>query len=270
MHTAIRSIAALASLAALSPAAAQVPPDSARTPMDIQPHVYEVSPEHAAFLAAARQAAEDQGFLEVSGTAQVSVPADRARVVFAVETEGQTAGQASTANAERMTAVLEAVRGTGSAGLTVETHGYTLQPEYARPAGEPRDAPTIAGYRAQNHVAATTSDPDAVGAIIDAAIGAGANRVASLTFEASDTQQARQEALRLAVARARSEAEAMANALGVPLGPPMEVRGGANVPGPPPLYRAAMMEAAASTPVEPGQQVVTANVTIKYRLGGQG
>ncbi len=270
MHTAIRPLAALAWLVTLTPVAAQVPPDSARPPMDLQPHVYEVSPEHAAFLARARQAAEEQGFLEVSGTAQVSVPADRARVVFAVETEGRTAGQASTANADRMTEVLQAVRGTGAAGLSVETHGYTLQPEYARPTGEPRGAPSIVGYRAQNHVSATISEPDAVGGVIDAAIGAGANRVASLAFEASDTDAARQEALRMAVARARSEAQAMAEALGVPLGSPMEVRGGANLPGPGPQYRAAMMEAAVSTPVEPGQQVVTANVTIKYRLGGQG
>ena len=251
-------LATMATLVACTPTMAQEDPGTPR------PHVYEVAPEHEALLEALRQQ-QEAGFLEVSGSGRVSVPADRARVVFAVETEGPTAEEASSANAELMTSVLEAVRATGAPGLTIETHGYTLQPEYARPTAQDR-SPSISGYRAQNHVAATTSDGDGVGRIIDAAVGAGANRVASLVFEASDTEEARQEALRMAVAQARAQAETMAAALGVPLGPPMEVRGNANVPGPPPRVMAMRVEAA-NTPIEAGAQMVTANVTIRYALG---
>lgn len=251
-------LATLAVLAASSPATAQ------EDAGPVRPHVYEVAPEHAAVLEALRPR-QEAGFLEVSGSGRVSVPADRARVVFAVETEGQTAGAASSTNAELMAAVLEAVRATGTAGLEIETHGYTLQPEYARPADQDR-SPSISGYRAQNHVSVTTEDVDGVGRVIDAAVGAGSNRVASLVFEASDTEEARQEALRMAVAQARAQAEAMAAALGVPLGPPMEVRGGANAPGRPPRALAMRVEGA-NTPIEAGGQMVTANVTIRYALG---
>jgi len=251
-------LATMALLTACTPATAQ---EDTSTP---RPHVYEVAPEHAALLEALRQQ-QEAGFLEVSGSGRVSVPADRARVVFAVETESQTAGAASSANAELMAAVLEAVRATGTPGLRIETHGYSLQPEYARPTAQDR-SPSISGYRAQNHVSVTMEDVDGVGRVIDAAVGAGANRVASLVFEASDTEDARQEALRMAVAQARAQAEAIAAALDVPLGPPMEVRGGANVPGPRPRAMAMRVEAAA-TPIEAGAQMVTANVTIRYALG---
>lgn len=260
MHSRLILLVSAATLATATPAAPQTegaPP---------QPNIYTVPQEQADLLLQART--QEPAFLEVNGTARVSVPADRAAIVFAVETEGKTAAEASTTNADAMTAVLAAVRGTNAPGLVIETHGYSLSPQYARPsAGE--GAPTIDRYRALNNVAVTVTDVDGVGRIIDAAIGAGANRVASLSFEASDTDAARGQALRMAIQRAREEAMAMAEALGVELGPPIEVHGGANVPGPVPQFRAAMvMERAADTPVEAGGQEVVANVTVRFRLGG--
>jgi len=114
-------------------------------------------------------------------------------------------------------------------------------------------------------------DVTAVGRLIDAGVGSGSNQVTSLQFEARDTQVARAEALRRAVQNARMEAETMASALGVQLGPVLELQGGAQAPPPPPpmpMYRMAMQEAAAPTPIEAADQTVTAQVTIKYRLGG--
>ncbi|MGD2071394.1 MAG: SIMPL domain-containing protein [Gemmatimonadota bacterium] len=208
-------------------------------------------------------------FLEVSGTAQVSVPADRARIRFAVETRAPTAAEATGQNADRMDAVVGALRGLDLEGARLETSGYQLTPVYRRPerGGEQQ---VIDAYRALNHVELTVDDVDAVGRALDAGIEAGANRVAGLSFEARDTDEARLEAVRAAVAKARQEAQAMAGALGLPLGPPLEVRGGAQVPTPPRpvayMRMDAAMEQAAPTPVEPGEQTVTASVTIKYRL----
>jgi uncharacterized protein YggE len=216
----------------------------------------------------AQEAADPVPFVQVNGSATVEVSPDRARVRFAVETEGASARDASTRNAERMDAVITAVRGTRLPGLEVETSGYDLQPQYGRQ--DRQGAPMITGYRATNHVLVTVDDVSAAGRLIDVAIEAGANRVASLTFEARNTDAARREAITLAVREARLQAEAMASALGVSLGAALEVHGGAQMPGPrPPQYM--RMEAAAmdvSTPIEPGQQSVTASVTVKFRLGG--
>jgi uncharacterized protein YggE len=75
------------------------------------------------------------------------------------------------------------------------------------------------------------------------------------------------EALREAVKRAREEAQTMADAMGVRLGPALEVRSGGPSGGPTVLYRSMATEmAAARTPIEAGEQTVSASVTITYRI----
>lgn len=225
-------------------------------------HIYEVAPEQLA------QAA-DTGFVEVNGSASVDVPADQGQVAFAVETRAETADEAAAANADAMDAVLRALRQAGFPGLELETFGYTLRPEYSSPAPQagPRER-TIVAYVALNNVRATVDDVEQVGRLIDVAIGAGANRVSSIAFTASDTEEARSRALSAAVASARTQAQAIAEALGRTLGPALEVRGGADRPIPRPMMDVAVarMEAA-TTPIEAGDQVVTANVTVRFALG---
>jgi uncharacterized protein YggE len=217
------------------------------------------------------QTPEPAPFIQVNGTAQVFVPSDRARLNFAVVTEAVTAAEAAAQNSTQMEATIRGIRGTGVAGLQVESWGYELQPRYSvqRPT-DPDQTPRIVGYRAMNNVRVTVDEVTAVGRLIDAAVTAGANRVTSLQFEARNTDAARAEALRQAVQNARSQAEAMASALGVPLGPALEVQGGAQAPMPPPMpyMRDLQMQAAAPpTPIEAAEQSVFANVSIKYRLG---
>jgi len=213
-------------------------------------------------------AGPEGGTIQVSGQAQIQVPADRVRISLSVETEAASAREASQLNAARMEAVMEALRRTGVRGLEIETFGYSLSPEYRYPNREDPSRQTISGYRALNNIRVTAGDVDAAGAILDAGIGAGANRVVDLRFEATDTREARLQALREAVQTAREEARTLAEAMGVSLGPPLEVQGGASPGEPRVLARAAMFAeaAAAPTPIEAGAQTVSANVTILYRI----
>jgi hypothetical protein len=155
-------------------------------------------------------------------------------------------------------------------GVQVETFGYNLRPDYSVTEQRPLQTRVIAGYTALNNVRASAADVAAAGRLIDAAIRAGANRVSSLAFEASDTGPARQEALTQAVRLATAQAETMARALGRTLGPPLEVRGGAEQPYPRAggevMFRA--LEAAADTPIEAADLTVSASVTIRFVLGG--
>jgi uncharacterized protein YggE len=211
--------------------------------------------------------------LVLTGTAQVEAEPDRARVVFAVETEGSTAREAGEANADLMTEVSAAIRaavGT-TAGFRLETSGYSLTPLYG-PYRDGRNAEII-GYIARNSIQVRMDVVDQSGTLIDAALGAGANRVAGIGFDLRNPEPVRHEAVRQAIAQARSEAEVMAAALGMRLGPPIEVQGGADFYYPPQPYMAARGEAmmmdqaaAAPTPVESGMQTVTARVTIRFRL----
>lgn len=265
-----RSIAPLPLLLALAAcggagAAAQrpAPPDDGLT----HAYLYEVSREHAA-AAHALGAQEAQPFVEVTGTATVAVRPDRVRASFAVETRAKVAGEASAQNAALMDAVMRALRASGIPGLEIETFGYSLRPEYVW--SEPSRSQVIDGYTAVNHVRVSASEVAAAGRLVDAAIRAGANRVSSLAFEASDTGSAREEALASAVRSATAQARIMATALGRTLGAPLEVRGGAQIPSPRGGPEIAFMRAAdaVETPIEAGDVSVSASVTIRFALGG--
>lgn len=229
-------------------------------------HVYEVPVER--LREQAGQEAPEPGWIQVSGTGSVDVPPDRAAVAFAVETRAGDAGPAAQANADAMDAVLSALRAGGFEGLELETFGYSLRPEYS--VNNNQRTREIVAYTTLNNVRATVEDVDLVGRVIDTAIGAGANRVAGISFFASDTDVARSEAMAAAVRDATAEARVIAESLGYALGPPLEVNGGAQRPIPVDMVESglrAMSVQAAPTPIEAGNQTVTASVTIKFALG---
>lgn len=224
----------------------------------------------AAATLALRVAEADTGFVSVTGTARVRVAADRARVRFAVETEAPTAAQAADRNAEQMDQAVRAVRDAAGPEGSIETAGYNINPVYRQPPRDQGGEPRIVAYRATNQLVVTLTDVDRVGTVLDAAVAAGINRVAGLSFYAEDTREARLEALRRATEHAREEARVLAEALGVSLGDPLEVHTSTDMPSP---RNEVMMRSAdvmqASTPIEAGEQDVVASVSIRYRLGGR-
>lgn len=210
---------------------------------------------------------EEPRVLQVSARATVQRAPDRAVVELAVETEAETAREASARNAEVMQRVLSALGRLGVPETRIQTTRIELQPRHDRPRDRP---PTIVGYRAANQVVVRLDDIDLVGRVVDAAVQAGANRVTGIRFEISDPDTAYHEALRLAVERARAEAQVVAAALDEPLGPALRVNtGGMQLP--PPQVRMAEarmeMDVEAATPVQPGEMEVHATVSITYRIG---
>ncbi|MGH7482568.1 MAG: SIMPL domain-containing protein [Longimicrobiales bacterium] len=209
--------------------------------------------------------------ISVTGTGSVQVPPDQATVLLAVETVAPTAQRAAAENAEKMTRIIDAVRALGIAEEDIRTTSYDLSPIYRQeprpmPEQEPSE-PAIVGYRASNMVEVTLEDIEMPGPVIDAAIDAGANRVAGLTFGIEDPVEARQEALELAVRSARAEAEAVAAAAGVGLGEPITITVGPDFVIPYPSYaRMERADMAVATPVQPGDLTVSASVTIVYEL----
>ena len=91
--------------------------------------------------------------------------------------------------------------------------------------------------------------------------------MASIGFEAADTEAARSEALSLAVRNGREEARTIAETLGHELGPALEVRGGADRPAPRDIDMNMILMRAEATPIEPGERTVGANVTVRFALG---
>lgn len=225
-------------------------------------------------VAAARQdspPAEAPRTLSVEATASVDRPPQQAVLQLAVENQQGTAQQASQSNAEAMSRLVAALRRLDISGDHIRTTAYTLNPVYSNPGpGQPDRTPRITGYRALNMVQITVDSLPRLGAVIDAAVAAGANRIAGLSFQLRDSESPRLEALQAAVAKARRQAETVAQAAGQHLGPPLSIELNTSQPTPPPLYRAAALEAARSveTPVEAGALRVSVTVHIVYRLDG--
>lgn len=212
----------------------------------------------------------DERTVTVQATGEVEREPEQAVLRVAVETFAESADEAAERNAERVADVLDALDRLGIAEDQRRTVRYDVRPEYERrpdPSRGERDR-RIVGYRVVNMLEVTIAEIDRVGDVIDAAIGAGANRIAGLSFGLADPAGVRHAALREAVRNARAEAAAIAEAAGRRLGPLLRASA-AGARGGPPVRRleaAQAMEVDARTPVEPGTLTVTATVTAVYAL----
>jgi uncharacterized protein YggE len=209
--------------------------------------------------------------LTVVGEGEVMAAPDLAVLQLAVETEAPQADAAARRNAEVTERVLAAIRPLVGEDGDVGTAGYSLYPEYEPPPEPERQAegPRIRGYRASNEVRVELRDLARVGRVIDAAIGAGANRVSSLAFALEERGPQVRSALAQAGQEARAEAEAAAAALGVRLGPVLQAstgEAGPPMPVPMPQMARMAMDASVATPVEPGDVAVRVTLHVTYGI----
>lgn len=191
---------------------------------------------------------------------------DRALIDIGVQTRAATAEQAGAENARRVQAVLAALRALGLGSDQLSTVNYNVYPETRYEQGDRE--PKIIGYNVVNSVRAELRKQEQVGPAIDAALKAGANVINSLSFYASDPAPARRVALQQAVEKARTDAEALAQAAGGRLGRLLELSTAEGMRPPQPMYRleARAVAADASTPIEPGQQTITVQVTARWEF----
>lgn len=227
--------------------------------------------QSAAAQVAPVQASPAARTIRVSGMGEVRVKPDLATVQFAVETTGTTAEEASAANASLMERVIATILGSGVVRDDVRTSGYSVFPEYAdTPRNDGMQPPQIRGYRAMNMVSVRTTNLDRIGALIDAGLRAGANRLNGVSFEVVNSSAAEAEALEAAIGEARSAAETMARALGVQLGNVLDASTSAEIVRP--YYRAApqqdmmMSMGAAMTPIEAGEQTISASASVVFEI----
>ena len=203
--------------------------------------------------------------ITVVGRGETKISPDRANIQISVQTRAPTAAVAGAANATRQKAVFDALRKLGLKDEQLSTANYNVYPEHKY---EPNRNPVIIGYVATNTLNVEVRDLSKVGAVIDASLGAGANLISSLNFFASNIQEARQAAITAAVQVARMEAEVGARAAQGQLGGLLELTIGAYYAPPPRPMLMAKAEAAqaAETPVQPGLETVTVEVTTRWRF----
>jgi uncharacterized protein YggE len=189
------------------------------------------------------------------GHGVVTIAPDEATVTAGVHTQAASASAALAENAKLMNAVVDALKTAGGEGL--QTQQVSLYPQTDQQG-------QVTAYVADNSVSAKTKIA-AAGALIDAAVGAGANTVNGPALSVSDRDARYRDALGKAVADARLKAEALARAGGFGVGPVSSVTeedGG----GSPQVLVAAGLAGKGSTPVEPGTQEIAADVTVTFRI----
>jgi len=222
----------------------------------------------AAVSGAQEKAADAKRTITVTGQGEVKAVPDRAALSFAVETTADRASAAVAENAKRSAAVAEALKSALGGDGSVGTSGYAIEPRYdvVRP-GEARE-PRITGYVVRNEVRVEGAKVDRVGTLIDAASGAGANRIGGLALSFSNQADLLRAALEKAGADAHAEAESVARGLGVrtkgvvsatvasrpmPIGPGVQTF-------------AFEMPRVAATPVEAGPETVSATLQVVYEI----
>jgi uncharacterized protein YggE len=208
--------------------------------------------------------------IRVTATGEARANPDRAWADFGVETTGATAAAAATENARRMTQIIAALQRAGVPREDIETRDYSVYPNYVPPPNG-QGEPVLRGYRVSNTVTARTDRVASVGSLIDAALGAGANRVNGVRFGLKSPETLRTQALRQAMERGRAEAEVIATGLGVRLGRIVDASTSSEPPRPMPVMMmdAAMMSragAAPPTPIEAGEQTVAATIWLTYAI----
>jgi uncharacterized protein YggE len=200
--------------------------------------------------------------ISASAVGEAQIVPDRAMITVAVESQGQSAAAAAATNATKQTRVIDAIKAAGIPAAQIRTSGYNVYPEYAQQSSQ---GPRLTGYRANNTIQIEIRSIDAVGKVIDAALGAGATNLGSLSLFASNPDPARREALQKAVAKARADAEAVATAAGGSLGALVDLTIDP-YSEPRPMAQGRVMAMASPTPIEPGELLVQAIVRVRWQF----
>jgi uncharacterized protein YggE len=208
------------------------------------------------------QPAPARPHIVVTGQGEQRVKPERVYAEIAVESTAPTAVAAAAENARLMSAVRAALQRAGVPQQAISGAGYSVR---ARPASV-QGIPQPEGYIAANVLRLETQQFDRLGAMIDAALAAGANRVQAVRYAAGNSEDARRQALTAAIERARADAEIMARAAGGRLGPLLELSTSRfdAAPGVSYVYDVSIRGSSEATAITPQELILRANVLARW------
>lgn len=182
-------------------------------------------------------------------------------ITLGIQTQAAKATASLNANSTKANALIAELTSDGVAQKDIQTSDLSIQPVYTGPKR------VLTGYQVDNTLTVTLLDLSRAGTIIDDAAQIAGNSVVvnGISFSVHNDATVLAEARAAAVRQAVGQAHAMASAAGLVLGQLCSLVDNTAVPEPS-LPEAAAPLAASSTPVEPGEEQVTADVTAVYEL----
>jgi uncharacterized protein len=205
----------------------------------------------------ARGSAASVRTVTVTGTGSVESVPNRAGLSVGVSSDASTARAALAANAGKAANVIEALRAAGVAKTDLQTTDVTVSPRWD-------DRGRQNGFTAHSSVRVDVASVSRAGAILDAAVSAGATETSGPSFGRSDRSELYRNALKAAFADARGKAATLAGEAGASVGAVQRIEESPGVQ-PMPLF-AARAASDSATPVEPGTTEVQATVTVTFSL----
>jgi len=213
-------------------------------------------------------AAEREASVTASGAGSAEAAPDIALLHFGVTARRPTVAEGRDEVARGVARLITLARDTGLEDDDISTAALSVRPDQEF---DPKTRTSkLVGYVVSRQVTLKLKDIGRLGEITEQALGLGVTEASPATFDSSRRDELEAEALAEAARDARRRAEVMAQALGVRLGPPLQIQtGGVAGPPGPMLMRSSMAEADGMSGAEtyqPGLISVSASVTASFTL----
>ena len=206
--------------------------------------------------------------VELTINETVKARPDIATVGAGVTSRAPTAVAAMQENAKAMDAVVAKIKALGIAKDDIQTTGINLYAQYDYNQATQRQV--FRGYQASNQVSVILRKIDDTGKVLDALVAAGATDLNGPSFSIDDDTEAKAQARKTAMERARSQATEYARMTGYSGLKLLEINEAITGQAPMPMvrkaYDAIQVTAAAAPPVEPGLVGTSVIITVKYEL----
>lgn len=221
------------------------------------------------------QRMDEQSTITVSGSGDVYSKPDLGIVVFSVISEAGKIANAMKDNTEKMNAIINAMKESGTDEKDLKTLNFAIYPRYEWQKEisyyYPEGRRILVGYEISQSLQVKIRDLSKAGEIIEKAVSSGANQVGDLQFTIDDSDKLKKEAREEAIKEAKTKAKELAKQLGVRLSKITAF----SESGAYPYYDFATMESSAkgvgmgggSVPqMETGENKISVSVTITYEI----
>lgn len=202
--------------------------------------------------------------VEVSGSGEIQIKPDTARIRLGVQTEAETAQTALNQNSTKMRALIDALENADISSDDIQTQTVRLSPRYNF--NDSNNSHSLAGFTASNIVEVRTQNLQNLGTLLDQSVKAGANTIENISFEVSDPENMTDQVRETAVQNARHKAEELADLANATLGPVLEIRETGSTPVPLGQQVEAPVQQAAAVPISPASQSVRVDVQVTWTL----
>jgi len=208
--------------------------------------------------------------ISVTAEGQASSVPDVAVVRVGVKTEGMKVAAVVQENNQKMNAILSALKDLGIAQKDIQTTNYSLNPQYDY---TDKGEKVFKGYALSQEVKVKIRDFAKAGDVLEKSTGLGANLAGDLQFTIDDPALVKAAALQDAISKAKAKAQKISLASGLKLKKIVNIyedysqypqySSSVGMGGGEALIK---VTAASAPDIQAGEQEITANVTLVYRV----